>query len=152
MNCQHVQDSLPGFVYGDLPPDEKAKLENHLAGCSTCRHAHRALQEVRRLLERVPAPQPRVDLPRLYRQACELRLRQARRWRRLGVALAAAAAALVGVALGLRLEVRMQADQLVLRWNSPTVSKAATPLLPSPPEPGPAIASSSGATEEQVQL
>src|SRR5262249_53915730 len=123
MNCQHVQDSLPGFLYGDLPPHETAKLEKHLASCPTCRQAYAALQEVRRLLDRVRAPQSRVDLPRLYRQAGEHQLRQARRRRRLGVAATAVAAALVGVALGLRLEVRVQADQLVLRWNFPAVSK-----------------------------
>jgi hypothetical protein len=69
-----------------------------------------------------------VDLPRLYREAAVTQQGQTRRWRRRAAVVTGLAAALVLVLLGLRLEMRLDRHQLVLRWGSP-------PTEPAPPAP-----------------
>ena len=36
MNCLHARPQLPLLAYGDLPPDEAAVLNRHLADCPAC--------------------------------------------------------------------------------------------------------------------
>ena len=57
-----------------------------------------------------------VDLPHLYRAASRARARQLRRWRSAAVVLGAAAAVLLLI-VGMRLEVRVEAHQVTLRWR-----------------------------------
>src|SRR5262245_7783395 len=142
MNCSQARDRLPGLLYGDLPAAEAAAVEDHLAGCPACRNEHAALRGVRRALDALPAPPVEVDLPRLYRAEADRRARQLRRWRRAAVALAGAAAVLLLV-VGLRLELRVEAHQLVVRWGTPP---------PAPPPVARAEARPDRATQEQVQL
>ena len=75
MNCTQAHDQLPALHYGDLRSEEKAALEKHLAECLPCQQEYAALREVRKLLDRVPAPECRVDLPGLYRQAADRQVR-----------------------------------------------------------------------------
>ena len=44
MNAPHVLDDLPLWVGGDLAPQEQQRVDQHLAGCRTCRVAAEALQ------------------------------------------------------------------------------------------------------------
>jgi len=37
MNCHEVRERLPALIDGELPPAERAELEEHLAGCEECR-------------------------------------------------------------------------------------------------------------------
>src|SRR5262245_18431512 len=144
MNCSQARDRLPGLLYGDLPDAEAAVVEDHLAGCPAWRNEHAALRGVRRALDALPAPPVGVDLPRLYRAEDDRRARQLRRWRRAAVALAVAAAVLLLV-VGLRLELRVEAHQLVVRWGTP-------PAAPESPPVARAEARPDRATQEQVQL
>ena len=37
MTCEQVTQFLIDYVSGELPPDERAALDRHLAACSACR-------------------------------------------------------------------------------------------------------------------
>jgi hypothetical protein len=118
MNCADVRHRLADLLYGDLPPAEAALVEAHRASCLTCQKEYAALTHVRRSLDTLPAPAPRVDLSLLYTEAARRQERQVRRWRRATLALVAAAAVLL-LALGLKLEIRLEASQLTVRWGAP---------------------------------
>jgi hypothetical protein len=131
MNCAAVRARLASFEYGDLTDAEADQVREHLRRCPSCAQERSAVTEVRRLLDAVPAPAVAVDLPRLYKDALSGQVRRLRLWR--GVAVAAlAAAAIVAALLLSRLELRVDANQLVLRWG-------AVPAAPDPkPVPPPA--------------
>ncbi len=127
-NCTQTKEALPALLYGDLRAEEAAAVRRHLDGCPACRAECAGLRQVQALLDTAPAPAVEVDLPRLYRDAARRQEKRLRRWRRLAVAGLAAAAVLL-LAFCLRLEVRLQAHQLVVRWGAP-------PEVPAPrPEP-----------------
>ena len=88
-------------------------MERHLAGCAGCRREWAGLREVSRLLRATSAPEPRVDVEALYREAARRERRRLRRWHRLAV-VACAAAALLLLAFGLKLEVCLERHQVVL--------------------------------------
>jgi Putative zinc-finger len=118
MNCTQIRAALPALVYDDLPPEQAAALREHLAACPACRAEEAALRQVSAQLNVLSTPPIHVDLARLYQEASQLQQRRLRRWRRIAVVFSAAAAALLLI-LGLRLEVRVQAHEVVLRWGTP---------------------------------
>jgi hypothetical protein len=115
MKCTDVRAALPLLVYGEPIPEDSA-LRQHLADCPECRREHEALLGVRRLLSDSVAPRVAMDWPQFHRLLDERQLHRARRWRRVAVAFAALAAVLL-LTLGLRLECRLEAGQLVVRWG-----------------------------------
>jgi hypothetical protein len=121
MNCPDVRANLALLVYDDLAAADKHSIEQHVAQCPDCRKEYQALQRVRRTLGMVAVPEVNIDLPQLYRQAAERQERRLRRWRRLAIVAASAAAVLGLLMLGHRLEARIEAHQLVLRWGAPPV-------------------------------
>jgi hypothetical protein len=142
MNCPDVRVHLPALVYGDLNAQEVAAVEVHLTTCPACRKERTDLERVRQALTAMPAPTVEVDVHRIFRQAADRQARRARRWRRAALALGAAAALLLFV-VGLRLEVRAEAGQLVIRWGNapakeiePAPRKAPTPRVVAE-QPGP---------------
>jgi anti-sigma factor RsiW len=107
MNLCPKQDDLVLYVAEELPRGEAAALDQHLAGCESCRRQVARLRRGLRalsLLEREPAvrPQAMESLNRLLHEAARAQTRRpavfalfARpRW------LAAAAAVLLGAGLG----------------------------------------------------
>ncbi len=137
MKCTAVRAALPLLIYGEASPQDAA-LREHLASCAACRREAEALWGVRRLLDDAPVPHIEVNLPQLHRSLAERQLRRMRRWRRVAVALGALAAVLL-LAVGLRLEVRLQSGQLLVRWGDPPPPAAAPPQplvkhYPLPPE------------------
>jgi anti-sigma factor RsiW len=135
--CDKIREALPALLYGDLPPAEETAVRQHLTDCPACRAEHAALRQVRGLLDAAPPPAVKVDLPRLYQEAARRQERQLRHWRRLACVALAAAAVLLLV-FGLKLEVRLEQHQLVLRWGAPPPVPA--PLVVVPQEPPPASA------------
>jgi anti-sigma factor RsiW len=114
MNCHEVIDLLPLLLYGDLGAAERAAVEAHLASCGECRAELAALAAVRQELDS-PIPELHaVDVASIYRSESERLRRRSRRWR--AVAVVAAAAVLF---LALRVEVRADRGQLVVRWGTP---------------------------------
>jgi hypothetical protein len=131
MNCAQVRERLPGLLYGDLDGAEAAEVEKHRTGCPACQKESASLERLRRALDAVPAaPAAPVDFPRLYADAARLQQRQLRRWRRSALALLGAAAVLLAV-VGLKLELRFEANQFVVRWGAPAET-APPPELPPP--------------------
>jgi hypothetical protein len=149
MNCANARSHLPLLTYGDLAPDEARAVQQHLAGCPECRREFACLQEVRHALDAVPAPAVRVDLPRLYQEAAARQARRARRWRRAALA-GLAVAALVVLAFGLRLQVRVEAHQVVLAWG--TALAAADVVPPAPRQLPPADRPDPAEVERRLQL
>jgi hypothetical protein len=131
MNCAQARELLSGLLYGDLDAAQAAAVEAHRAGCPACGSEYASLEHLRRSLDAVAAPPVApVDLPRLYADAARVQQRQLRRWRRAALALLGAAAVLLAV-VGLRLELRVEAHQLVVRWGAP--AETAPQPEPSPP-------------------
>ncbi len=130
MTCTEARDLLPLLPYGDLPPDKADALRAHLRDCPACAREQASFRAVRGALDAAPVPAVQVDLPRLYQEAMTRQARRLRRWRLAAAACAAAAAVLLAV-FGLRLQVRVQADQVVLSWGNP-------PAAQLPPAPAPA--------------
>jgi anti-sigma factor RsiW len=146
MKCTDVRAALPLLTYGELGPKEEAALKDHLAGCPDCRREQQAFQNVQRLLNAAPVPRAEVDLPRLYQSLADRQAHRLRRWRRAAV-VAGAIAALLLVAVGLRLEVRLGSDQLVVRWGG-----SPAPVSPPPAQPMGSNAELTPETEAQLRV
>jgi anti-sigma factor RsiW len=127
MSCEPFRGRLSELLYGGLRPGERAEVERHLADCSTCRRERAALEALAHALDAVPPAEGGVDLPRLYRDAAERRARQARRWRLAAAGVGVAAVVLLAL-FALRLEVRLEGHQMVVRWGVPP-----EPVAPAPP-------------------
>jgi anti-sigma factor RsiW len=151
MNCADVRARLPALLYGDLAADEASCVREHLAGCPSCQREQTAVTQVRHLLQAVPAPPVAVDLPRLYHEAARLQERRLRRWRRVAVASLAAAAAVVLAVLLSRMEIRLDANQAVLRWGAVPAPEQPAPL-PPPEEHVIAAAPTEATAEVEQQL
>ncbi|HEV3260016.1 MAG TPA: zf-HC2 domain-containing protein [Gemmataceae bacterium] len=150
-NCDQARQALPGLLYGDLAADEQAAVEKHLQGCPACREDYAALQRVRRLLDTVPAPDVRVDLRGVYAEAARLQDKRLRRWRQAAVACLAAAAAVL-IMLGLRLEVRLAAGQVTVRWGAPPEAVVHAPGPERRPDVARAQPPAGAVTPEEMRL
>jgi hypothetical protein len=145
MNCAEVRERLADAAYDALPAEEQSLVGAHVRGCPECRRQAEELRQVRVLLDAAPAPLVRVDMDDIYRTAAAAaESRRLRRWRRLALAACAAAAALLLFVSG-RLEVRVDAHQLVVRWKAAPAPEAPAPTSPAvaaaaPPAPGPSPA------------
>jgi anti-sigma factor RsiW len=125
MKCNEIRDLLPLHLYGDVNDAERAAVESHLATCDECRAELAALAAVRKGLD-APIPALRaVDVASIYQAESDRLRRRSRRWRAAAV-LAAAAALLF---LALRVEVRADGRQLVLRWGEPEPVAVAPPVV-----------------------
>ena len=49
MNCENLQSRLTALLDGELPEDEAAAAERHLAGCSGCTQARAELLAVKKM-------------------------------------------------------------------------------------------------------
>ena len=147
MNCVAARECLPGMLYRELAPEQQAQLEQHLANCPACTAEYGTLQQLRRSLDVTPVPSARVDLSRLYQQAARHQARRLRRWRRVAAALLATAAALLLV-FALKLEVRADGRQFVIRWGAPPEMPVSAPA-PQPTEP---VTARPVVTAEEMQL
>ena len=117
MNCTEVRAALPLLIYGEANPQDAA-LREHLRHCADCRREHEALQSVRRLLDEAPVPRIEVDLPRLYQSLADRQNPATAALARVALAFGAVAAVLL-LAIGLRVQVRVQAGQMLVCWGDP---------------------------------
>jgi hypothetical protein len=128
MTCEQACEQLPLHVYGELAADETQPLETHLAGCPACRAAHAEIERIRQLLCAAPAPTaPVIETAAVYRRLADAAGRRVRRWKWAASFALASAAGLVALLLLGRVEVRMGAGQLVVRWGgqgSPTLASS----------------------------
>jgi anti-sigma factor RsiW len=143
MSCSPIRERLAEFVYGDLTPAEAREVEEHIRSCPACRREHAALAGVRSLLDQAGTPAISADLPAIYRRAAEIQGRRARAWRRAGMGILGAAAAVLIVTMLLRLEVRADARQVVIRWGAPAEPQESPIIAPLDVQPAVASRSSS---------
>ena len=80
MNCKGFEENLTLELYGDLPPEQRAAYEAHLAGCVHCQAARK---EVRRLHD-VLAERPRLEPSPDFLVQCRQGLEEALERERLG--------------------------------------------------------------------
>jgi hypothetical protein len=147
MNCADVHARLASFAYGDLAEAEANQIREHLKRCSACEQQRLAISEAQRLLDAVPAPAIAVNLPKLYRDVAADHRRQVRRWR-IAAWAGLAAALLVAILLVSRLEVRVDANQVVLRWGAAPAMPELHEHPPAPHSPEPVVAAPQMSTAE----
>ena len=58
MNCDDYGKSVPLYFYGELPPEEEERMEDHLDGCEGCRAALERLRVLAAALDRRQAEVP----------------------------------------------------------------------------------------------
>jgi anti-sigma factor RsiW len=80
MNCKEFEDYLTLDLYGDLPPEQRAPYEAHLAGCVHCQ----ATREKVRGLHEVLAQRPRLEPSPDFLVECRQALAEALDEERLG--------------------------------------------------------------------
>jgi hypothetical protein len=59
MNCEDVRPLLSGHLDGELTPEERLQMENHLSHCTACREELTRLRELKEVTDMVSA----VELP-----------------------------------------------------------------------------------------
>jgi hypothetical protein len=138
MDCHEIRAALPEMLYGALLPAQVQTIEQHLAQCAACQAELTGLQQLGGLLDKLPVPPVQVDVTRIVRDSLVRQERRLKRWRRAAVSLAGLAAAVVLLLLP-RLEVRIDRQQLVVRWGDEVDNEAravAPGLREIPPEGG----------------
>jgi len=62
MDHEELRERLSAYLEADLDPSERARIEEHLAGCPDCRREYRELRHTVDLLRGLPSPDPPPDL------------------------------------------------------------------------------------------
>ncbi len=84
MNCKEFEEYLTLELYGDLPPEQRASYEGHLAGCAQCQTAREQVRGLHQILAQRPPLEPSPDFLVECRQALEEALdRERLGWRGL---------------------------------------------------------------------
>lgn len=131
MNCLEIKPQLVDLLYGELLPEDEARVRAHVTLCESCGRELKSLQQTVGWLNELPKQDVRLDMAQLcLRQADQIRLaRQRLRW-----TMAAACAALVVVAgsLSLLLNFDVHASHVVIAWRAaPERGLPASKELPS---------------------
>jgi hypothetical protein len=69
MNCKEFEENLTLDLYGDLPPEQRAAYEAHLAGCVNCQAAREEVRGLHEVLAQRPRIEPSPDFLVECRQA-----------------------------------------------------------------------------------
>jgi len=65
MTCDSVSKLIPLYFYGELPPDEEDRLEEHLHECVECTHALERQRTLAAALDR-----PQEEAPQFLLEDC----------------------------------------------------------------------------------
>ncbi len=98
MDCHEFESRIADYLGDEMPADDRAACDAHLASCSTCRARAGDCQTVIRTLQRLETVSPELAT----RQTASLIVvRRPPIWRRIGgVMLKAAAVLAIGVMIG----------------------------------------------------
>ena len=140
MNCTDVKAQLPFLFSQNSDLIEESEIRVHVSNCPSCKQEWQELVLLGTLLDANPPPPATVDLLSLYRHATLREARSSRRWRWLGVAASLLALAGGVWAIWGRVEIRVNGQELALRWgdrfkidapsrDSTQESKLTVPLL-----------------------
>jgi anti-sigma factor RsiW len=70
LTCKELVELVTDYLEGTLPPDTRARMEAHLAGCDGCTHYLEQMRETVRIVgqlhEESLTPQERSDLLKLF--------------------------------------------------------------------------------------
>lgn len=123
MKCEDVQRILLDLVYGELRPDDRKSVEQHLAECETCAREADALgQAVEALNDAADEKEPeceRLNGLRIAQQAVLRVERSRRQWQRFALAATTAAAVLLTVQF-FALRIDVSAAGMTVSWGEPT--------------------------------
>jgi anti-sigma factor (TIGR02949 family) len=56
MRCDEVQEKLNAYYDGEVKPEVRMKIEEHLRGCPECRQVQDSLKQLGQLLNRISIP------------------------------------------------------------------------------------------------
>lgn len=124
MKCEQVEEQLIALVYGDLPEDERAAAEEHLASCEHCSHEAALLRKAHMLLDEAASDEQShkaVPLSLISQRAIQQIERGRRRWRAFGLASAAVAIVLV-VSQLFSLRIEFGEGHVEIAWGEQTSS------------------------------
>jgi hypothetical protein len=128
MNCSDARQQLAELVYGDLDDREATSIQDHLKVCPECRKEAMSLTRLRQTLDALPSPTVSVDVQRVLQTAASRQILRLRRWQRVAVTLSGLAAVLI-VALFLRVELRVQGNEVSVRWGATAEPQPAAPSV-----------------------
>ena len=69
MDCREFEEYMTLDLYGDLPPEQRASYEAHLAGCAHCQAAREQVRGLHEVLAQRPRLEPTPDFLAECRQA-----------------------------------------------------------------------------------
>ena len=78
MNCKEFRENLTLEIYGELPLEQRAAFEAHLAGCANCQAARDEMRGLHRILAQRPSLEPPPELLVECRQGLEAALESER--------------------------------------------------------------------------
>jgi Putative zinc-finger len=128
VKCQEIRDLLPLAAYDDLAGAERAAVDSHLAQCPACRQELAAFEQMRQMLNESPAPRASIVLPAADGSEVIRQRRSIWRWRVAALIGLAAAVAFAAV----RLELRFDNQQMVVRWGRFEPAPAPVETIPAP--------------------
>lgn len=113
--CNGFRDLMADALSGEILPDDRRRLQEHLRNCASCRQEFSELESVLMQVKDMPRPEPDQEFWGRYMDRLEGRLDEMERgdnpasraqwlrmrsWRRLIVPLTAAALLVIGVLVG----------------------------------------------------
>ena len=62
MKCELAQEKIALAAWGELPEDQRAQLEQHLAECATCSSEMEAVEALTKAMSLLPVEEPSANL------------------------------------------------------------------------------------------
>jgi anti-sigma factor RsiW len=84
--CPNAEQTIVGYIDGNLSATEHIAFERHMASCSVCRTIERELRMTQTLLRTLPSVEPRQDFEaRLAARIADVNLKPSPWWMRLAL-------------------------------------------------------------------
>jgi len=80
MECERVLELLMGYLDGELPEEERSRVERHLASCESCRREERAYRRLSDMTESIEFVEPTEAEWKVHWQGIYNRLERGAAW------------------------------------------------------------------------